>query len=279
MSGFYLMHRGWMDNPALGGAREPFCRRAAWAWLIENAVYQEARVGIGRKTVTLRRGQLSYSLRFLAGAWGWDDPKVRRFIARLVEEKMIDCVTDAGQCVITVCNYEEYQNVASVTDAPTDADATQTRRSGDANKKEGKEIKELTKEADASLGADGADDGSRSDETDTELVWGKGLNWLAKASGRQPKALRSLVGRWCKGGREAAVLALMRECREHSPPIEDPIPWIETALANRSQANVRQAQAQQHRPAARSYGEDPDARRRGILDALAHRVEPSGTAA
>lgn len=142
MSGFYLMHRGWLDHPAFGGAREPFCRRAAWAWLVEHAVYQETRVGIGRKAITLTRGQLSYSLRFLAGAWGWDDPRVRRFIARLVEERMIDCVTDAGQCVITICNYSEYQAGARVTDAPTDADSTQMRRSGDANKKEGNQGKE-----------------------------------------------------------------------------------------------------------------------------------------
>jgi len=153
MSGFYLMHRGWMDNPALGGAREPFCRRAAWAWLIENAVYQDTRTGIGKKSVTLTRGQLTYSLRFLAGAWGWDDPKVRRFLARLVEEGMIVCVTDAGQTLITICNYDEYQRVERVTDAPTDADATQERRSGDAKKNEGNQGNEdNTLEAPASRG-------------------------------------------------------------------------------------------------------------------------------
>lgn len=126
---------------------------------------------------------------------------------------------------------------------------------------------ELTIEAGASMGAAGADGGQPqsdaddppppidqpatddpSDPTDAELVWGRGLQWLAKSTGKKPDRLRSLVGRWCKGGREAVVLALMRECREHSPPIADPVPWIETALANRSEANVRQAQ--QHRPAA-----------------------------
>ena len=134
-----------------------------------------------------------------------------------------------------------------------------------------------SEEADASPGADGA--AEPADRSDADLVWGNGLKWLAKTAGKKPDALRSLVGRWCKGGREAVVLSLMRECREHSPPIIEPIPWIETALANRSPTNVRQAQAQQHRPAARSYGEDPVSRRRAIIDGLAHRMEPSGTAA
>ena len=33
VSGFYLMHRDWMDHPALGGAREPHNRRSAWCWI------------------------------------------------------------------------------------------------------------------------------------------------------------------------------------------------------------------------------------------------------
>lgn len=148
MSGYYLMHRGWLDHPALGGAREPFCRRAAWAWMIEQAQWQDGMQNINGKSVMIRRGQFTHSLRFMAKAWGWDDPKVRRFIARLIEEKMIDCVADAGQTVITICNYDKFQVRDSVGDAPSDAAATQQRRSIDANKKEGKEDTSL--EADAS---------------------------------------------------------------------------------------------------------------------------------
>jgi hypothetical protein len=141
MSGFYLMHRGWLDHPVFGGVREPYCRRAAWAWLIDHAVYEEVKVGVASKVVTLQRGQLSYSLRYLANAWGWDDPKVRRFLTRLVGEMMIDTATDAGQTIITIKNYEQYQSFKAVdkaqeisTDAPTDAATTQERRSNDANK-------------------------------------------------------------------------------------------------------------------------------------------------
>lgn len=142
MSGYYLMHRGWLDHPVFGGVREPYCRRAAWAWLIDHAAYDEVKVGVTNKVITLQRGQLSYSLRYLANAWGWDDPKVRRFLTRLVGEMMIDTATDAGQTIITIKNYEQYQSFKSVdkaqeiaTDAPTDAATTQERRSSDANKK------------------------------------------------------------------------------------------------------------------------------------------------
>jgi hypothetical protein len=159
MSGYYLMHRGWLDHPVFGGVREPYCRRAAWAWLIDHAVYEEVKVGVTNKTITLQRGQLSYSLRYLANAWGWDDPKVRRFLTRLVGEMMIDTVTDAGQTVITIRNYEQYQSFRTVekaqeksTDAPSDAATTQERRSNDANNNSVNTESKNT-EASASVGA------------------------------------------------------------------------------------------------------------------------------
>jgi len=144
MTGFYLMHRGWQDNPVFGAvSREPFDRRSAWVWLIENAAYTTTRVNVAGKPTNLRRGQLSHSLRFLAKAWGWDDARVRRFLSRLADELMIECVTDAGQTIITICNYDTYQVPARVGDAPADAAATQQRRSDDAKNNEGNEVNNI----------------------------------------------------------------------------------------------------------------------------------------
>ncbi|WP_293960367.1 hypothetical protein [Sneathiella sp.] len=56
---------------------------------------------------------------------------------------MIELETDAGQTVITICKYDDYQDAKRVIDAAIDAAATQDRRSSDANKKEGKPLKPL----------------------------------------------------------------------------------------------------------------------------------------
>ena len=299
MTGFYLMHRGWLDHPAFGGSREPFCRRAAWAWLIENAVYQETRIGVGRKTVTLQRGQLCYSLRYMAGAWGWDDAKVRRFLARLVEETMIDCVTDAGQTLVTICNYEEYQNVARVTDAPTDADATQTRRSGDANKKEGKQGKELPLEADASRDAPAEPDAAepeaiklaRPDAVEIETLKAMGTIWREVCGDVLP------VPRTLDKGRQAALRRRFQDtfdrdldrwrdfCRRvrGSPFLtgDNSSGWradldfmLKPKNANKlleggyDDRKPRQQRPQQHRTPARTVGADAESGLGGILDGL-----------
>lgn len=132
--GFYLMHRGWQDHPVFRG--EAFSRRDAFVWLIEEAAFVERRVAAPKGEVRLARGQLCASLRFMAKAWKWDEPRVRRFIASLQKAQIIDASTDAGQTVITICNYDVYQAPTRAPDAGTDAAATQHRRGTDANDKE-----------------------------------------------------------------------------------------------------------------------------------------------
>ena len=140
MNGFYLMHRGWLDHPVLQG--EPYDRRSAWAWLIEEAKWQDRRCDIAGHIIQLKRGQLSHSTRFMGRAWGWSEARVRRFLTRLKIDAMIDAETDAGRYLLTIRNYEKYQagtpKSDAPSDAPSDAAATQQRR----KPKEGKESKE-----------------------------------------------------------------------------------------------------------------------------------------
>jgi len=137
-NGFYLMTRGWMENPVFGGCE--LCRAAAWAWLIEHAAWKATRVGVNNRIIPVGRGQLCYSLRDLGRAWKWDEGRVRRFLDRLESEEMIARDVTAGQTVITICNYDEYQLDAHRDDAAPDAEATQRQRRDDALKNEDNEI-------------------------------------------------------------------------------------------------------------------------------------------
>lgn len=133
MTGYYLMHRGWMENPALGGRREPFCRRAAWAWMIEEAKWRDEPENVAGKTVVIKRGQFCHSVRFMADAWGWDEKKVRRFLSRLQDDAMIACGTVRGQSIVTLCKYEDYQVQPRGAAAATTEPAPHQRRDDAAN--------------------------------------------------------------------------------------------------------------------------------------------------
>lgn len=137
--GFYRMQRGWQEGALFSG--EPFSKRDAWVWMIEEAAYVPREILVGGRLFPLQRGQLCHSLRFMARAWKWDEAKVRRFLNRAKMLKQIDAASDAGQTVITICNYDKYQSPQQANDAANDADLTQQRRGGDANEKEGNEVK------------------------------------------------------------------------------------------------------------------------------------------
>ena len=104
---FYLMHRGWMDNPVFG--KEPYSKAQAWVWLIENACFKRTPFDIRGKTIFIERGQLCKPTRDLAETWRWPETNVRRFLKRLTTDAMIDAQSGAGKTVITICNYDKYQ--------------------------------------------------------------------------------------------------------------------------------------------------------------------------
>jgi hypothetical protein len=132
-----------MDHPVLSAGREPYCRRAAWAWLIEYAAWRERWVDVGGKTIRLRRGQLAHSYRYMAQAWGWPVATVQRFINRLKTERMIGTEGGAGRLVITICNYERYQSLSEATGTASDTNgytrAVRRRYGSGTKKKERKE--------------------------------------------------------------------------------------------------------------------------------------------
>ena len=122
-SGFYLVQRGWRDNPIF--KNEPYTEREAWEWLIEEAAFKPVKKWIGGNLVTIERGQVAHSIRFMANAWKWSKSRVARYLNRLAEADMItvhdvirnrdssgtDTGTPSGTAVrpITLCNYDRYQ--------------------------------------------------------------------------------------------------------------------------------------------------------------------------
>lgn len=208
MTGYYLMHRGWMDNPVFGKGshREAFDQRSAWVWLIEHAQYEPAQVRISGKMVELQRGQLSHSYRYLGRAWGWPEVTARRFCATLASVNMISCATDAGQVVITVSNYDKYQIEPRDGGAANGASVAQNRRRTGADIKEGKEE-----------GSDPDGSGADAPADPVKELWDRGLAILGVKN-------RSLLGGLVKKFDKVAVLAAIIETEREQPV--DPVAYL-----------------------------------------------------
>lgn len=154
MTGFISLHRDVFSHPLLKDAE----RFRAWFWLVANAAWKPSRTRIKGDTITLERGDLSYSVRYLADAWGWSKSRVDRFLADLREEGMIETRSKIGttagrkaghgQSIITICNYDKYQDCGDAERDNDDLDsgttAGQQRDNSGTNKNKGIREKEYS---------------------------------------------------------------------------------------------------------------------------------------
>jgi hypothetical protein len=113
VSGYINVARSIFDHPMFDD--QPMTRREAWLWMIASAAWQPMQVlvrnGRSSELLNLDRGQLSFSRSFLKAKWRWTSEKtVRTFLHRLEREHMIDLQTGQLQNVITISNYDVFQN-------------------------------------------------------------------------------------------------------------------------------------------------------------------------
>ena len=146
--GHYQMHRGWQDHPVFG--KKPYDERGAWEWLIAYAAHGATTVAVNGEPVELQRGQLCYSVRFLAERWRWSKSRVHRFLQKFAKWDMIQICAKTGTesgtgvTLITVCNYNDYQTPRK----KAGQQEGQERDSSGTNKKNEKKTTYLSLESD-----------------------------------------------------------------------------------------------------------------------------------
>lgn len=214
MAGTINVSRDLWDDPTFKDSE--MSQREAWVWMIAGASWKARTKRIGSAELELQRGQLAASTRFMAKAWMWSEPRVRRYLDMLENRRMIQRETDAGVTVITICKYDEYQNVPSNSDAPSTQKPTRQRRTSDANYNKG-EIRDI----------DDDDDSARDDDALMERACaaaGTEFGSLTGSGGRFGMAQKEIeaLRRWQQdlGLTPAQIIASITDqaSRIRSPP-------------------------------------------------------------
>lgn len=93
-----------------------------WIDLLIMASHEDYKTLSNGNLVSLKRGQLSVSLSFLSSRWGRSKEKVLNFLRLLESDGMIQRSSDRKSTIITVCNYDSYQDTSELipTTEPTD---------------------------------------------------------------------------------------------------------------------------------------------------------------
>lgn len=76
--GWFIIPRNWREDDLF--RHEPYTECEAWTGLISQAAYKDRPITAGPRTIFLKRGQLSYAIRFLAEKWQWDMPLIMPLI-------------------------------------------------------------------------------------------------------------------------------------------------------------------------------------------------------
>lgn len=90
----------------------------AWMDILLSAQFHDSKVLIGGNTITVPRGSWFVSLKTLETRWSWSRNKTRTFIRTLVSDGMLTTKRTPKGMLLTVVNYEVYQNGGTAKGTP-----------------------------------------------------------------------------------------------------------------------------------------------------------------
>lgn len=213
--GVFAVDRGVWDHPILQ-SREPYSRREAWLWLVSEATWKAKTIYVDGKRVSLNRGQLAHSIRFIADRWRWPKSNVARFLDMLKTDTMIETQAGHGITVITICKYDEYQRV-SLPDRDKSGTESGTRVGHERDKEEDKEDREKN----------GAPPLLGDQEDEKAELFRRARKFLGKDAGWIVTNLLRSIG----SEDDPKVIRKARARIEEASTKAEPIPWLKKVMA------------------------------------------------
>lgn len=109
MEGWIKLHRKMLDNPIVCKDSDYL---AVWIYLLLNATHTDHDVIFQGERLTLKAGQLITGRKSIASFFSINEYKVQRILKVLENEHQIAQQTTNQNRLITILNWEEYQNIA-----------------------------------------------------------------------------------------------------------------------------------------------------------------------
>lgn len=137
MAGYIKLSRKFFDHPFWKEERT-YSTAEAWLDLIRSARFEEypEKVLVGLTMISIHRGELRASQRYLSKRWNWPLSKVNSFMRLLVDERMIERRSEHSETIINIVNYDVFNG----------SEKQQPEQRANAEKSEGERNPEQTKE-------------------------------------------------------------------------------------------------------------------------------------
>lgn len=109
MTGWISLHRS-IQKHWLFEEKRKFSRFEAWIDILLMVNHSDNKIILDGELVTVKRGQRVTSLRQLGERWNWSITKVDKFLKILETDEMLSVKKDTKKTVLTVVNYDDYQD-------------------------------------------------------------------------------------------------------------------------------------------------------------------------
>lgn len=151
MSGYIKIDRKIFDNPMW--SEKPFTKGQAWIDLIGLANWKDSEIMNGYEVITIHRGEVARSQKWLAERWGWDRKKVRRFLKGLSDDQALSINASPNGTTLTIENYNKYQGEGATNDPaiPHQLPINSPHKNNNKNNKKNNFIKRDIRERDNML--------------------------------------------------------------------------------------------------------------------------------
>jgi hypothetical protein len=130
--GWFSIYRSLISSPLW--LTEKFTRGQAWVDMIALANHADGFIRVRGNRVPVLRGQLGWSQIKLAQRWDWSRSKVSLFLNELEKDQKIEQQKDRVTTVISIVNYDYYQNIGQQTSNKKSSDVQQKDTNNNKNK-------------------------------------------------------------------------------------------------------------------------------------------------
>lgn len=134
MSGFTKSYRQKWHHPVFRDLLEA----GIWAWMCDTAAWKDTSVRFNGEVIKLSRGQLVTSVRFISQGFRIGEQVTRTFMQNLEKDAMANTLTTHRGTIITICNYDKFQQNENTDNTPLNTQLTNCQQTANTNKKERK---------------------------------------------------------------------------------------------------------------------------------------------
>ena len=112
--GFIKLSRSFFNNP-LWKENRTYSRSEAWLDMISSAQIDDLKTLIIKsKDITIHRGEIAASRRYLEQRWNWGSTKVTNYLNYLKRNDMISLRQTKGETIIKLVKFNDYNELLEI---------------------------------------------------------------------------------------------------------------------------------------------------------------------